>query len=828
MIDITKRDTVLVTESGIYYTSKGDRFDRSKKSEEPFGRLSRTDYFNQRVCKNLKNPIVIHQTQGFWTLTSCSFIFYENCIEIQRYMVLNRVGDYKQNPHLYSGPGYYGGGLVIFKDGTAVFLKTMTNINGDIVRYVISPNGSRYNRLRDNESLTSQRNAEMLKKLDQNGHKVFLIVKNVEEIPEYYRVKSKQGNKYVGVYDGYIPDLANNKVFGVKSYDKNDKDLDFAPETQEKLKEFFQLSSYDKPTISANYVAKTDKEVITNWTDLLTLLYCPNGTSVTQSSQTAKTNLDNLINSLNIQYPERTLELYFDRQNEYILITQISGQSHQKNLLLLNTITGKKKIITGNPHGCYTSSVASERTITKLFSTATKNNNDNNWHQKYDNVIPHSITYLKSFDEVWDNTNIKLLLDQKPEVLFITKHIYRYNDTSNWVSTSSNKWIKIQDAITPNTWSSIGFSLLCSQKDVVCEQLIKTNNIGLLAAILLVGGLTSADCLRDLSNTKKYYGDYHGQMAINSKGKNAKEVFLLSNKQLSLVNNFCQESINKQMIDHPDGDCFSDDSVIPPLYNISKIIGDLNCLDLDTFQLVLNFIKNNREAMVNRRNYYGSHNLSDYSRGGVKEIMDKLSPKDKIKFMVKFSDPTTYNDYLNMRERLELLATRINRPDLWDPKVYLVRPNDDKHLQHLHDYISDIITRYQDAAKAAAFDKALKRVKDWEWIDEKEDLCIIPPKSIANLTREGSELHHCVGGFVEPIANGTTNVLFIRKKNDIETPYFTMEILNDGTVRQVHGLQNCNPTPEIVQFLLRWAKAHKNSVVETSIKGQYGALCANR
>ena len=52
---------------------------------------------------------------------------------------------------------------------------------------------------------------------------------------------------------------------------------------------------------------------------------------------------------------------------------------------------------------------------------------------------------------------------------------------------------------------------------------------------------------------------------------------------------------------------------------------------------------------------------------------------------------------------------------------------------------------------------------------------------------EGQALQHCVGGYAERHAEGKTTILFIRRKDNLDTPYYTLEI-DDKTkhIKQYH------------------------------------------
>jgi hypothetical protein len=51
--------------------------------------------------------------------------------------------------------------------------------------------------------------------------------------------------------------------------------------------------------------------------------------------------------------------------------------------------------------------------------------------------------------------------------------------------------------------------------------------------------------------------------------------------------------------------------------------------------------------------------------------------------------------------------------------------------------------------------------------------------------------------------------MFIRNNDEIEKPFYTVEVDNNSIIQQVHGMCNCNATPEIESFVKEWSKAKK-------------------
>ena len=94
-------------------------------------------------------------------------------------------------------------------------------------------------------------------------------------------------------------------------------------------------------------------------------------------------------------------------------------------------------------------------------------------------------------------------------------------------------------------------------------------------------------------------------------------------------------------------------------------------------------------------------------------------------------------------------------------------------------------------------------------------LILVVPKSADDIKAEGAALHHCVGTYVERVAKGETSIFFIRKKEEPDKSYYTMEWKNDK-MWQCRGLHNRDMTPEVKAF----TKAFEQIMLETIDKAK--------
>ena len=69
---------------------------------------------------------------------------------------------------------------------------------------------------------------------------------------------------------------------------------------------------------------------------------------------------------------------------------------------------------------------------------------------------------------------------------------------------------------------------------------------------------------------------------------------------------------------------------------------------------------------------------------------------------------------------------------------------------------------------------------------------IVVPEVLSDLIVDGKIQHTCVGGYMERVAKGKTDVVFVRREGDLDVPYITMEIHNQE-IFQARGKDNRMP-----------------------------------
>lgn len=110
-------------------------------------------------------------------------------------------------------------------------------------------------------------------------------------------------------------------------------------------------------------------------------------------------------------------------------------------------------------------------------------------------------------------------------------------------------------------------------------------------------------------------------------------------------------------------------------------------------------------------------------------------------------------------------------------------------------------------------EKFLQRVSSEKYLERTmendEDAYLIrAPKNVEELWQEGRTLHHCVGSYDEKVANGYTQIFFLREKKAKEVPFATIEVRGNQLV-QLKAKCNQKAPTDAQRFVRKWAFQHQ-------------------
>lgn len=172
--------------------------------------------------------------------------------------------------------------------------------------------------------------------------------------------------------------------------------------------------------------------------------------------------------------------------------------------------------------------------------------------------------------------------------------------------------------------------------------------------------------------------------------------------------------------------------------------------------------------------------------------------REMYEYLIKLSyhEERDYEDYIRLCEKFGF--------SLEQRKILM--PED---LKTVHD---ELAAQYETIKNAETNKKIQIQYKNHEkYIFEDENYVIFPVSQVEELESESKALNHCVRTYAEKVANGETEIFFIRDKKDLKQSFLTLELKKKAII-QVRGLKNKNISSfdeKTIDFVKKWQLANK-------------------
>lgn len=173
------------------------------------------------------------------------------------------------------------------------------------------------------------------------------------------------------------------------------------------------------------------------------------------------------------------------------------------------------------------------------------------------------------------------------------------------------------------------------------------------------------------------------------------------------------------------------------------------------------------------------------------------------------------SDYGDYRSMAKSLGLPMDQPAVSMPKDF----------QKAHDHLVMISNQEEAKRRAEEYRKEAERFKPFNAVlDEIRDIytysdgeyCVVVPKDVPDMIEDAHTLQHCVAAnkeeYLEKIRARLTYILFMRKSDSPDTPYYTLEVeAGSACIRQQRTVRNSRPLKEVFEaqfgkFLAKWQK----------------------
>ncbi len=113
-------------------------------------------------------------------------------------------------------------------------------------------------------------------------------------------------------------------------------------------------------------------------------------------------------------------------------------------------------------------------------------------------------------------------------------------------------------------------------------------------------------------------------------------------------------------------------------------------------------------------------------------------------------------------------------------------------------------------AQREEYDEKLRRSnrkRNSSWQERGNGYVVRYPQTINDFCREAVYMSNCLLTYVDALINGDTTILFVRKEDDVNTPFITMEIFRNELVQAYHRF-NEDCTPQEAAWIRKYCERH--------------------
>ena len=188
-----------------------------------------------------------------------------------------------------------------------------------------------------------------------------------------------------------------------------------------------------------------------------------------------------------------------------------------------------------------------------------------------------------------------------------------------------------------------------------------------------------------------------------------------------------------------------------------------------------------QEAAELHNSIYDWHKLTQIKQlPNIRKLLKYGEKQETLYEDVKKS--TVVHDYFDYLHECEYLQYNLADKTIAWPKDFMKAHIAASNLCRIRQ--KEIIAQQKKMWEQSLALKIQKRLETLSKYRFETDIFFIrPAESAEELIREGAENHTCVGNYIERYASGRTNILFIRRKDSPDVPFFTVEVIGDRIIQ---------------------------------------------
>lgn len=220
--------------------------------------------------------------------------------------------------------------------------------------------------------------------------------------------------------------------------------------------------------------------------------------------------------------------------------------------------------------------------------------------------------------------------------------------------------------------------------------------------------------------------------------------------------------------------------------------------DYDFGKKEIQILRNDPDGKLSVDEIISLANAGNY----LNELLEYTTIRKIATYLKKKQDAGIWLDYLrmaaeqgyNMKDKAVLFPGRLHRKHNELMRTKEFQKNEEKEKQYR---------------------KRKGELKKYQY--RTKDFLIMIPETLSDIIVEGKVLHHCVGTYVDRVAKGETDILFIRETGKEDIPYYTIEVRNMEIIQYRGAYNNCNHNP-VPDYVKKFVKQFENTVLKKNRK----------
>lgn len=328
------------------------------------------------------------------------------------------------------------------------------------------------------------------------------------------------------------------------------------------------------------------------------------------------------------------------------------------------------------------------------------------------------------------------------------------------------------------------------------------------------------------ANLKEIVGE------VNAKKKTIKEIFGMTTKQIRYIEGYLRTE-NRGIYYSSNIFTLQDIGFLYELFTNKpsfSSLNDISDIDFKTFTNAVDAAVNLKinNSLDRHWNWRWDHDDNRLKYGPTFERLcpDNIDPQNRYKYIIKMIKMCHKADV-----NIQIIADNHRMFNQlhgeFRPENIKLEYNCPSDIIRIHDSLVELITAQNaeqariNALKQEERNKELEKKmakldeKRREFEYEDDTYMIRIPKKLSELTTEGTIQRICIGSYVNAHAQGNSNIYFLRKKSNPDTPFFAIEE-KGGRIIQIHGYCNKwlgadDDSFAAVPFVRRWLRDKKIS-----------------